>query len=553
MKSFLRQKAVFFCVALSLGQGLFAQDLNEANEKITQVIDLLMLQTELNLAASNGGPDIIQIGEGVFDLSVLDQDLVYAPLPEPRVNKEERYPITIVGAGVGKTIFDAGKSVRKLGLTTAQLKKDMGVSITVKGITFRNGGGSSSDHAGLSIQTKQGTIEVRECEFLSTNGSRGSSLLAMTGTQGGMGFIRVISCRFDSLRSTVKISSLQSTAYVEESSFTNFRDYPALDISNNLGVSFISKCKFLNNHTTREAPLSAYVFPNGTVEVADCTFENNLGAMSGALRVAGRESDVNILRNTFTSNKGGTGSGAALIAMDGSGKIIADANLFQENRNNTQGGGLSMISGGNKMAGVGDNKAFIGIYNNIFSKNATAAEGGGVYVETQEGTVEIINNTLVENTTQASPNCITGAGMCLKTIANEATAVIYNNIFWNNACKNKVGIDLRIDNDPDYSAAGWLLQPDAIGASVLVSNNILRNTSIRISNAVEVKNQFMEDPLLDSKFKLQAKSPAIDAGTAWGHGILGGGKDFAGKERIVDGNGDTKKVVDLGAIEYYKK
>lgn len=553
MKSFLRQKAVFLCFALSLGQGLFAQDLSEVKDKITQVVDLLMLQIELNLAAGNGSPDIIEIGEGVFDLSVLDQDLTYAPLPEPKVTQEERYPITIVGAGVGKTIFEAGKGVRKFWLSSAQLKDDMGVIITVKGITFRNGGGSSSDPAGLAIGTKLGTIEVRDCEFISTNGSHGSSLYARSGAKFGGGVINVISCRFDSLRSSVTLSSSRASAFVKDCKFTNFRDCPALDISNNFGGSFILKCKFINNRTYREAPLNAHVFPNGTVEVVNCTFENNFGSISGALRVAGRESTVNISRNTFTANSGGTGSGAAVITMDGSGKIIADANLFQENHNNTQGGGLSMISAGNKKAGAGDNKAFIGVYNNIFSKNRTAGDGGGLYVETQEGNVEIINNTLVENSTLAYPNCTTGAGLCVKTCANEASALIYNNIFWNNWCKSKAGIDLRIDNDPDYSFPAILLQPDGIGASVVVSNNISRNTSSTISNAVTVRNNIIADPLLDSKFKLQAKSPAIDAGTKYGHGRLGGGEDFAGKDRVIDGNGDGQPVVDLGAIEYKQK
>jgi len=553
MKSFLNPKAVFLCFALSLGQCLIAQDLDEVKEKITQVVDLIMLQIQLNLAAGNGSPDVIQIGEGVFDLSVLDQDLTYAPLPEPKVAQEERHPITIVGAGMGKTIIDAGKSVRKLWLSSAQLKDDMGVVITVKGITFRNGGGASSGPAGLAIGTKQGTIRVEDCEFLGTNGSHGPSLYARSGTNLGGGFIHVISCRFDSLRSPVTISSLRASATVQECKFTNFRGCPALDISNNFGGSFITKCKFINNRTNREAPLNANVFPNGTVEVVNCTFENNLGAISGALRVAGRESNVNIKRNTFTANSGGTGSGAAVVTMDGSGKIIADANLFRENHNDTQGGGLSMISGGNKKAGAGDNKAFIGAYNNIFSGNRTAGEGGGLYVETQEGNVEIINNTLVENSTLAFPNCTTGAGLCVKTCDNEASAVIYNNIFWNNWCKSKAGLDLRIDNDPAYSFPGTLLQPDGIGASVVVSNNIARNTSSTISNAVTVKNKFIEDPLLDSKFKLQEKSPAIDAGTKYGHGILGGGDDFAGKDRVIDGDGDGQPVVDLGAIEYKQK
>ena len=553
MKSFFYQIGLFMCFALSFGQNVFAQTLNDVNENIVQVVDLIMLQKELSDAASNGEYDIIHIGEGVFDLSLLDQDLVYYPLPLPNVPKEEKLPIMIVGAGAGKTIFDAGGSARKLGLSTAQLKDDMGASITVIGITFRNGGGSSSDHAGLSISTNKGHIEVRDCEFLSTDGSNGSTLLAMTGIKEGLGFIRVISCRFDSLRSTVKIGSSRANAYVEESEFTNFRDYPALDISNNLGVSFISKCKFINNHSIREAPLNANVFSNGTVDVSDCIFENNFGAQSGAVKVSGREAEIRFNGNTLTANSGGKGGGAALLTMEGSGKITVEANLFKENYNNTQGGGLSIIAGGSKMAGLDDSKAFIGIYNNIFSENRTADEGGGVYVETQKGTVEIINNTIIGNTTMAFPLCNTSAGLSLKTVMNEASAVIYNNIFWNNTCKSELGSDLRIDNDPNSSAVGWLFEPDGIGASVLVSNNVVRSTSITISNAVAMENQIIENPLLDSIFNLHPNSPAIDAGTALGHGILDGGKDFTGKARVVDGDGDGKKVVDIGAIEYTKK
>lgn len=116
-----------------------------------------------------------------------------------------------------------------------------------------------------------------------------------------------------------------------------------------------------------------------------------------------------------------------------------------------------------------------------------------------------------------------------------------------------MGRDLQIDNDPNSSAVGWLFEPDGIGASVLISNNVVRNTSINISNAVAMENQFIENPLLDSIFNLHPNSPAIDAGTALGHGILDGGKDFTGKARVVDGDGDGKEVVDIGAIEYKKK
>src|SRR3972149_2451338 len=101
MKIFFYQKLLSLCFALVLVQGLVLAQ-NDEIEKVTNVVDLLMLQIELNTAASNRQHDIIQIGEGMFDLSLLDQDLVYYPLPQPKVNKEERYPIMIVGAGVGK-------------------------------------------------------------------------------------------------------------------------------------------------------------------------------------------------------------------------------------------------------------------------------------------------------------------------------------------------------------------------------------------------------------------------------------------------------------------
>jgi hypothetical protein len=555
MKSFFLQNILVCCFTFVFAQCLLIAQ-NDESTKITSVVDLTMLQMELNKAASNGEPDIIQVGEGVFDLSLLDQDLYYYPLPQPKVSKEERYAIWIKGAGGGKTIFDAGHSSRKFALTSTQLKDDMGVSITVEGITFRNGG-SAGDFAGLFIGTKKGRIEVKDCEFLSTNGSRGSTLLASTGGKDELGFTRIIGCRFDSLSTSVKLGNTRSSTLVEESKFTNFRDYPALDIGNNAGVSNISKCTFTNNHTISEAPLNASVFSGGTVEINNSTFENNGGSMSGAVRVAGREAAVNLNHNSFLGNQNGRVSGGASISMDGSGRIIIDGNLFKENSNNANGGGLTIITGGNKTVPglnnkvkIDDSKGFIGVYNNIFSKNTTAANGGGVYIETQEGKVEIINNTLVQNSTEYYPNCDKAAGLCLKTVMNDATAVIYNNIFWNNMCKTKPGIDLLIDNDPDVSLTG-LLSQDGIGASVLVSHNIIRKESITITNTVKVENQLNVDPLLDENFKLKSNSPAIDAGTELGEGILGS-KDFNRNSRPIDGDGDGNAKIDIGAIEYQK-
>jgi len=380
MNSFFIRNISLICFAFLLIQySILAQ--NDEIAKTTKVLDLVMLQVELDLAANNGQPDIIEIGEGVFDLSLLEQNLSYYPLPKPKVANEEQYPLTIVGAGVGKTIFDAGKKSRRLQISTSQLKDDIGANITVKGITFRNGG-SGSDEPGLSIMTKGSTIEVRDCEFYGTNGSHGSTLIASTGTKEGSGSIRIFSCIFDSLRRTVKLTNFRASTFVEKSRFTNFRNYPALEIGNNLGFSYVSKCKFINNHSKRDAPLNAFALSGGAIEINKCEFENNSGTVSGAVRVAGREAKVKIIKNTFRGNRGSNGSGSTLITNDGSGKIYVDRNLFKENFGSNQGGGLSILTGGNKIAGIVDSKGSIGLYNNIFSKNRTPGDGGGVYIET---------------------------------------------------------------------------------------------------------------------------------------------------------------------------
>ena len=546
------KKITLICAAsVLILSGINAQ--NDVTNKVSSVLDLTMLQVQLSQAATNGQPDIINIGKGVFDLSLLDNDLVYRPLPKPRVPKEEQYPLTIVGAGAGKTIFDAGKSTHKLIIMTGQLKDDMGASVTVKGITFRNGGYSlAGGEAGLNIGTKRAMIEVRDCEFISTNKLHGPTLAASTGIKtGALGGIKVIGCKFDNLSSTINLSNTWTNTSVEKSTFSNFRDNNALNIGSRKGVCVISKCTFKNNHSIIEAPLNAFVFEGGTVEIAKSTFEDNFGTQGGAVEISGRESTINFHENTLKNNSGGK-SGSALITMEGSGTITVERNLFSENNNNTQGGGLTIITGGSKKAGVDDSKNYISVNNNIFSKNFTAGDGGGLYVEIRKGKAEIINNTIVNNKTMYSPKCNTAAGLCIKTISNDATAWIYNNIIWKNTCKDAPGIDLLIDNDPDASAVGWFLEPDGIGAKVFVSNNIVGKDDIKVKKSVEVKKQLNLDPYLDSDFKLKSTSPAIDAGTSQGHGILGS-KDFEGKKVPIDGNGDGKKVVDIGAIEFKQK
>ncbi|MBG0783665.1 MAG: choice-of-anchor D domain-containing protein [Anaerolineaceae bacterium] len=140
--------------------------------------------------------------------------------------------------------------------------------------------------------------------------------------------------------------------------------------------------------------------------------------------------------------------------------------------------------------------------------------------------VSILNQTLIGNGLTSSWSA-GGINVDSKYSGNTITNVtIKNSVFWGN----------NLD--------------DAIGGATdpgTVENNLINDVRYTSSNG-----NFYDDPeFVDSpsgNYRLLSSSPCIDVGDSIASGV--GAKDLDGKVRVVDGDGDTNAVIDLGAWEY---
>ena len=272
IKTTLATPVIFSLCIYSLG----AQD---ADTVMTNVMDFIQLQTALDLAESNKKPDVISIGEGTISLKGLNQHFIYEPPHRPDPQMEEHYPLTITGAGRGKTIIDgAGGSI--FTILTGHMSDDFGADITVSNICFKN----VTDFVGsaLGIGTKKASIRVENCKFINCKGREGSGLMAATGGADISGPVYVRKCIVDSCQGAFKLSS-NWIVTIEKCEFTNNTTYPALSLFSPYGALVINDNTFKNNSTTTVSPVQCIILGSGEIRVNRNIFSGNSGQASGAL------------------------------------------------------------------------------------------------------------------------------------------------------------------------------------------------------------------------------------------------------------------------------
>ena len=522
---------VFVCVSSVAQDGI--------DTEITNAVNAVMLQAALESAANNQKIDIINIPGGVLDISCLSKPLLYHAKSHPKGLGEENTPLLIIGAGIGKSIIDGGKKNNILDIWTYQLHNDMAAHITVQGITFRNSKPGSVGHA-LSIITGKANIKIINCEFINCYGNNGGTISAAAG--GGvteaLGNISIVNCIFTDNYSGMELST-NALTLIEECTFRNTKDNPAISAASKSGTFAIVNCVFENNHS---GAINGFLSESGTIEVTGCTFTGN----SGALWVEGINSTFKIHGNSFENNHALVG-GALHASVVYSGNFSLRNNIFRNNRATNDGGAAYIYSSSRETLNRSDANAKISLVNNIFENNSTSVEGGALRMETYMGSIELINNTFAFN---KNSQCDAGSALSIFLSDNSATAALYNNIFWGNRCEAGAGIDILINTD--WQAPHTSTIPDGIGAGVELSHNIFRKESITVPTSVKRSSNQNSDPLFGDNLHLSLGSPAIDAGIndVWGPIGQNSNKDYEGNKRIQDGDGNGSDIVDIGAIEF---
>lgn len=529
--------ATLVILILSIGS-LNAQN---SDVSITNAIDFFQIQTALDIAESNRKPDVINIGEGTISLKGVGRYFWYHPPKRPNPEMEEHYPLTIKGAGSDKTIIDgAGGSI--FSIITGNMSDDFGANITVTDICFKN----VTDFVGsaLGIGTEKASIRVENCKFINCKGRNGSGLMAAAGGElSGTVFVR--KCVVESCQGAIRLQS-NSTVTIEKCEFTNNTGHPALSLYATYGALEVIDNTFTNNSTTNVSPVECIILGGGEIQVAKNTFSGNSGQASGALRIGGVNSQINLFRNEFRGNSG-TESGAASVSNNGKGNITLYRNVFTHNRAVNYGGAANIYSGVDRNTETDKNSNII-VKSCLFAHNRSAF-GSSLHIRSDMGATDIHNCTFALD----SVNRKNGGVLSMCLCNNLSSANLLNNLFFGNVTKNGSHWSLNTKEvviNNDCSDLRSVDPSDGIGAEVNFSHNIFHSFSVSIENTVSENKTLNVDPLLYDKFRLTANSPAIDAGTPAAHAVMDPGKDCAGNNRSIDGDKDGTAVVDIGAFEF---
>jgi parallel beta-helix repeat protein len=290
-----------------------------------------------------------------------------------------------------------------------------------------------------------------------------------------------------------------------------------------------SNVTLTNNTITDNLALyggGAYVYANSNATITNNSIHGNTGPENGGgIYVVTYSSSTTIIsNNSIQGNTGYSGGGILVVAY--SSYVTITNNSIQGNTGYYGGGIL-----------CGGDSSFI-LTNNSIQGN-TSYVGGGIYVETHYD-VTLTNNTVTDNLALGG----SGGGLWLRLNGGETTtsAVLYNNLFWNNQAPDNVGADLWIENDPN---SDYLPVP-----VTLLANNFDQTQptgfAITIPIAIAPSNLNAIDPLFvdaaNGDLHLSTGSPMIDAGYLDTPDIPD--TDLDGNPRVVNG------VVDIGAYEF---
>jgi len=271
----------------------------------------------------------------------------------------------------------------------------------------------------------------------------------------------------------------------------------------------------------------------GGLAYCDGTIQNNVianNSASGGNYGGGGglyECDGTIRNNVITSNSASGGGGLSFCAGTIQNNVITNNSASAGYGWGSCGGGLHHCGGT--------------IQNNVITSNSTSGYdygyGGGLYQ--CNGTIQ--NNTIANNS--ATWGHGGGYGYSGGGGLYDCVGTIRNNTIYGNSASTGGGL---------YECSGVIVNCLIWGNTAplypQLSNSSIPNYSCIQGDTVGGQGNIGSDPRFRSltDFHLQPGSPCIDAGTNQNCPAF----DKDGKRRPLDGNGDGRAVVDMGAYEF---
>lgn len=447
-------------------------------------------QTALTTAQANNQDDTINVAAGTFDVST-NGTLTYTAVAS------ENFALTIAGNSMADTVLDGGAAVQILRLDSTAVTDDNAVIFRVQDIIFQNGNALDDNGGALTILTNEDQqpavfpqlVDVSGCEFHnSTATADGGALFVRAHALDG---IWVVNTDFVDNQA----GGHGGGAFIAGGLFTTPITFDFIDFYNNTAQGSgggLAVRGFDSATPSSDLANDAYF--------RDVAFYNNDSATGG-----GGGADVSALTTGFDS----------VGFIDNTGP---------------EGGGLR----------VGPNWSSVRVVNSGFVGNS-AIDGGAIALrESFFNELALTNNTIYQN--GALNN---GGGAYILIDGSSSIATIYNNIIYDNGAQGGTGDDLFINNRffDDIGAPVELFHNDITDYDIgpVAPSGVATNI-----DAAPMLVDMAARPLPDPR--LQPGSPAIDAGFNDAPGIPFA--DFDGNFRILDGDGDTVAIVDIGMDEF---
>jgi parallel beta-helix repeat protein len=290
----------------------------------------------------------------------------------------------------------------------------------------------------------------------------------------------------------------------------------------------------------------------------------------GGISVEG--SSPTIIKNTITNNKACEGNGIGV----GFGSPIIQTNVITNNSNAGCGG----IGG----AGIGLRGASSAqIIGNTISNNSADSYGGGIALWSANA-VLIQNNVISGNTAGNNGGGIsmfndTSSVIVVQNLIKGNRAPTGNGVYWSNPPSAFVNNTIV---DSPLSSGGSTVWADGFGYPVKIVNNVIvasggainaftcnyadfPTLTFTFNDAFSTKGAAYSGMCTDqtgtngnisanpkfigsSNLRLKGGSPAIDVGSNSAPDLPS--KDLANNPRIINGNGGSTAIVDMGAYEF---